>query len=405
MLVLVFYKSEANMKGNAKKVYIIGAGLAGLSSAYALANKGVDVTIYESTKMAGGRCRSFHDEILDREIDNGNHLILGANNHVVNLIKKLNIEGRFYQKSAKTIWFNSLKNKDKYQLNLSVKTLFKILLANKHQNIEEILGDEKLLKLIALSIFNTKCDRVEIGELKKIIYKILLGGRNALNAYIPKKSWSDGLINPLVEHIENKGINIHYNHPLKEIIFENEVATKLKFTDKNIELSANDRIILATPPQITAKFLPNTTIPNAFNPIVNVHFVLDHDRTGEIEGLVNSSVEWAFFKDGIISTTSSDAGKLADLTNQEIADIVWGDLQKIMDLPDEIPPYRVIKEKRATISCTPENLKLRPTTNTEYSNLFLAGDYVDTNLPATIESAVISGQLAANKIDFASVVS
>src|SRR5258708_23402077 len=61
------------------RVHIIGAGLAGLSAALHLAARKVAVTLYEAAPQAGGRCRSFYDDRLDRVIDNGNHLLLGAN--------------------------------------------------------------------------------------------------------------------------------------------------------------------------------------------------------------------------------------------------------------------------------------------------------------------------------------
>ena len=60
-------------------IHVVGAGMAGLACAVEITRSGRAVTLHESTGQAGGRCRSFHDETLDRVIDNGNHLILGAN--------------------------------------------------------------------------------------------------------------------------------------------------------------------------------------------------------------------------------------------------------------------------------------------------------------------------------------
>jgi uncharacterized protein with NAD-binding domain and iron-sulfur cluster len=58
----------------------------------------------------------------------------------------------------------------------------------------------------------------------------------------------------------------------------------------------------------------------------------------------------------------------------------------------------VIKEKRATFSPQPKVVSLRPSTRTPYDNLFLAGDWTDTGLPATIEGAVRSGRAAAEAV-------
>ena len=60
-------------------VHIVGAGLAGLSTAVRLAGRGRRVVLHEANRFAGGRCRTFHDPRLEREIDNGNHLSLSGN--------------------------------------------------------------------------------------------------------------------------------------------------------------------------------------------------------------------------------------------------------------------------------------------------------------------------------------
>ena len=60
-------------------VHIVGAGLAGLSTAVRLVERGRRVVLHEANRFAGGRCRSFHDPRLGRVIDNGNHLVLSGN--------------------------------------------------------------------------------------------------------------------------------------------------------------------------------------------------------------------------------------------------------------------------------------------------------------------------------------
>jgi uncharacterized protein with NAD-binding domain and iron-sulfur cluster len=60
-----------------------------------------------------------------------------------------------------------------------------------------------------------------------------------------------------------------------------------------------------------------------------------------------------------------------------------------------MPAVRIVKEKRATFAQVPAALAMRARARTQLANLFLAGDWTDTGLPATIESAVRSGHLAA----------
>jgi uncharacterized protein with NAD-binding domain and iron-sulfur cluster len=73
-------------------------------------------------------------------------------------------------------------------------------------------------------------------------------------------------------------------------------------------------------------------------------------------------------------------------------------VQHALNLSDPIPPWRVVKEKRATFAATPEQDRRRPPAKTGLANLVLAGDWTATGLPATIEGAIRSGRRAADCI-------
>src|SRR6185295_18420079 len=78
----------------ARTVHIIGAGLAGLSAAIELTLRGEAVVVHEATTVAGGRCRSYHDQVLGMTIDNGNHLLLSGNHAAQRYLKLLGAEDR-----------------------------------------------------------------------------------------------------------------------------------------------------------------------------------------------------------------------------------------------------------------------------------------------------------------------
>ncbi|MCZ6604760.1 MAG: FAD-dependent oxidoreductase, partial [Alphaproteobacteria bacterium] len=78
------------------RVHVIGAGLAGLASAVALARAGWEVVVYETAGQAGGRCRSFYDDALDRVIDNGNHLLMSANSAALAYLEAIGSVGSFW---------------------------------------------------------------------------------------------------------------------------------------------------------------------------------------------------------------------------------------------------------------------------------------------------------------------
>jgi uncharacterized protein with NAD-binding domain and iron-sulfur cluster len=90
---------------------------------------------------------------------------------------------------------------------------------------------------------------------------------------------------------------------------------------------------------------------------------------------------------------------LVDLPADEIAHMIWRDVRRaVAGAPDELPPYRIIKEKTATFAQTPRQIARRPAAATPIRNLVLAGDWTDTGLPATIEGALRSGQRAARLV-------
>ena len=84
------------------------------------------------------------------------------------------------------------------------------------------------------------------------------------------------------------------------------------------------------------------------------------------------------------------------LARDEIASMIWHDIRSVANVPAELPPWQIVRERRATFAATPSQNAKRPGVRTALRNLALAGDWTDTGLPATIESAVRSGTRAAD---------
>src|SRR5690606_34460498 len=99
-----------------------------------------------------------------------------------------------------------------------------------------------------------------------------------------------------------------------------------------------------------------------------------------------------------LSVTISGGDHLVDAPREELARSIWAEVCKIARIDAELPAWQIVRERRATFEATPEQHALRPKTETQWENLFLAGDWTDTGLPATIEGAVRSGNSAADLI-------
>jgi uncharacterized protein with NAD-binding domain and iron-sulfur cluster len=95
--------------------------------------------------------------------------------------------------------------------------------------------------------------------------------------------------------------------------------------------------------------------------------------------------------------TISGADRLLDMGREELAKRIWADVTQLLHTSLPLPDWQIIKEKRATFAATLEEEARRPRSQTQYANLFLAGDWTATGLPATIEGAIRSGDGAAEE--------
>jgi hypothetical protein len=159
-------------------------------------------------------------------------------------------------------------------------------------------------------------------------------------------------------------------------------------------------VILAVPGAGAARLVPDLVVPDDYAPIVNAHFRCSAPpEAPAFIGLIGGTAEWVFRKREVVSVTVSAADRLVDQPADELRDSLWRDVALAFGLPAEpTPPARIVKERRATFRATPEQQARRPGPATRWNNLHLAGDYVDTGLPGTIEGAIRSGIAAAGRI-------
>jgi hypothetical protein len=154
--------------------------------------------------------------------------------------------------------------------------------------------------------------------------------------------------------------------------------------------------VLAAPPWVAEELVPDVLAPNDFRAIVNAHFKIAPPPGCEpMIGLIGATAEWIFAFPDRISVTISGADRLIDEDREALAKRLWAEVAAVTGLPAALPPWQILKEKRATFAATPEQARRRPGARTAWRNLLLAGDWTDTGLPATIEGALRSGFLAA----------
>ena len=202
-------------------------------------------------------------------------------------------------------------------------------------------------------------------------------------------------IDPALAALRAGGCEARFSRRLRGMRFADGRITALDFADGE-EPVGDAAIILAVPPWEAARLVPGLSVPTEFCAILNAHFAFAPPAgTPPITALVGATSQWVVAHDTRISVTISGADSLMDAPREALAATIWAEICATLGINAPLPAWQIVKEKRATFAATPAQEALRPDARTSYDNLFLAGDWVQTGLPATIEGALRSGANAA----------
>src|SRR6266481_6091055 len=407
-------------------VHIIGAGISGLSAAVRLASAGYDVHVHEATQQAGGRCRSYFDTATSLTIDNGNHLLLSGNHHALAYARSIGTEAGLVGPKRAQFPFVDLSTGQRWQLDLGDSRLplwvfdearrvpdtglldYLALMPLIWAGTDKLVGKaipcegtlyQRLVQPLLLAALNVDPPEGSAGLAGAIVRETLLAGGQACRPLIARDGLSSVLIEPAIKLLQEKGASIRFGHELREFAMSADGVAQLKFGDDTVAVEPGDAVVMAVPPRAASSLLPGLKTPSKFRAIVNAHFRFDPPRDmPPILGIVGGLVEWLFAFPQRLSVTVSNADRLVDMPREELAQAIWRDICKAGGVRGELPPWQIVRERRATFEATPEQNALRPGAITGWKNLFLAGDWTDTGLPATIEGSVRSGNRAADLV-------
>lgn len=406
-----------------KRAFVIGGGLAGLSAATILASRGASVTLLEGAGQAGGRCRSYFDAAMGGVIDNGNHLVLSGNRAVKDYLARIGADDALAGPAHAEFDFIDLRDGKSWRLVPDEGPLpfwvtqegrrvpgtqtgdylryLPLIWAGKKTRIGEIVKErgalwQRLMHPFLVAALNTEPEESSAALAGAVLRETLAKGGRYYRPRIAHPTLAAAFIDPALRYLESRDADVRLGLRLRGLTTSPGNVIALETSDAVRPVDPGDVVVMAVPPWVARELVPDLTVPDDFRAIVNAHFcIAPPARSPAILGVIGGTAEWIFTFPDRISVTVSNADAIVDRDREELARLIWAEVAKALGMTAELPAWQIVKEKRATFAATPEQDARRPGPKTRWRNLFLAGDWTQTRLPATIEGALRSGETAA----------
>lgn len=430
------------------RVIVVGGGVAGLAAAVRLSSRGVPVLLLEQRPYAGGRTRSFRDEQSGDTIDNGQHLLIAGYRRTFAFLDTLGVRDRVEVRPQTSLLFHHpargfrrfslpplpaplnlasgvllsdlLKPRDRLGLLRTGSALARPGGENHNGTVAGWLdahgasaeARRSFWHPLTLAVMNETPERGAARPFLHAMKSAFLGSPGGSTIALPRVGLSELFVDPALAYLRERGNDVCCDADVVGLLREQERVRGVRL--RNGEEIAGRAVILAVP-WYTAAALTGEGLNDAeASPIVSVHLWYAEDvMPDQSVGLIERRLHWVFNRrridraeraGGHLSAVISAARNVVEMSNEEIISLAAEEISGVY--PRCGDPLRgvVIREKRATVSLTPAVDRIRPSCRTSLQGLFLAGDWTATNLPATIEGAVESGERCAD-LAWASIAS
>ncbi len=436
-----------------QRVAVFGAGVAGLSAALALAEQGFQVNVYEAKSFPGGRACSLRDAPSGLTLDNGQHIVMGCYHGFLRLLTRLGTRDRLEESVGLNVAYVAPGGKWSRLAAAGMPAPFHLLVGlfnfrelstadrlgilrmgfalkfggvpSAHETVVAWLARQNqtagavraLWEPFCLAALNEPLKTASARLLYETLRRSLFGAKGDSAIFFSRVGLSD-LFRPEAELLlRATGGGLHYGAQIGQLHFTADVAGA---TTARGEPVVADIFISTLPWTALGGLLPegaNLRSPlEKISPagILNIHLLSDRKLfDAPFAGLLDSPFHWVFDRSDhlprerqgrefLYAVTMSAAGDawLARKSDDILA-AVRAELEKFFPAVKEAKFLRelVIKTRDATFAATPEAETVRPGPKTAWRNFFLAGDWTDTGLPATLEGAALSGEAAARAVD------
>ncbi len=439
-------------QGRNPDVVVIGGGVSGLTAAVDLASHGFTVLLVEQKQRCGGRTYSFVHKETGDEVDNGQHLMMGCYHSTLKFLSTINRTSRVtIQKRLSVNFRHAEKGAFRLQsvslpvpanvlfglLRLKSLTLFQRLLLLRvgmalffakpdtderlqamtvEQWLDELHQPKEnknyLWNIIAIGTLNDSPAVVSAALFAKVLQSAFMGKKVDSSMVIPREGLSNVLIDGAVDYVRGRNCEVRTGTSVERVITEGDVAARIVLSSGDI---VSPRAVVSAVPYFdlprvfgegAERVLPELSLTARFvsSPIVTIHLWFDRSFMEEdFVALLDSPIHWVFNKSKLLakkngggeylSLVISGAAGFIDREKKEIIELGISELLRFYPASAKAALVHslIIKEKRATFSPRVGTQAFRPANVTSLKNLFLAGDWTDTKLPATIEGAAQSG--------------
>jgi squalene synthase HpnD len=437
-----------------KKITVLGAGYAGLACALELVLRGHEVTLLEARALLGGRAHSFVDPKTGLVLDNGQHVLMGCYHETLGLLRQLGVSDRLQAPARLHVPYRSARGESSLTatapaplhllsalLNFGELTFADRLAAAKlalrlrarqnpapHETVGAWLRRWKQTPNIIRALWEPLClaalnEPVETGSaalFATVIRRSFLGGSDDSTIYLSRVGLSELFAGEIDTLLRMCGGCTRLQAPVKALGFNGATVAAVELAD-GTRLQC-DAVVSALPWHVLRGLLPaESKLAAACRelgdaPIVSLHLWMDRVVLDEpFVGFLDSPVHWIFSRDHVqgrtpghpghvVTIVISGAREMLELSAAELEELALREMRRFLPEAREAQVlHRMIyKARSATFAATPSAEELRPGAATQWNNLWLAGDWTDTGLPATIEGAIFSGRRAAMAVDAAS---
>lgn len=399
--------------------------MAGLACAVRLARAGAPVVLYEQSRRAGGRCRSYFDRRLEQWLDTGIHLALTRHNHLLDFLHEIGASDQLVGPGTSHCRFVDVLERRDWTLRPNSGPIPWWILAPGRSPPNSGFGDLVALARLAHADPDTTvsaCIPTNGGRYRQLWEPITIAGLNTPPAlasarlmwwFIRDGLWygadyyrqrftrdalASSLVEPALATIRQHGGTVHLLHRAQGLSFEHARATAIAFTRRRIPLDPADIVVVALPPAAAGRLVPGLTVPERSSAILTVHYRLDPPAPPqpELTCVIEQRSLWMLVRNHLATVTVGAADDLLPQMPTDLARRFWPHARAVLGRGDSpVPAFRVMKFRNGTFAHTPTDVMRRPGERTRWRNVFVAGDWTETRLPATVEGAILSGQRAA----------